>query len=116
MANLKIRKGDTVQVLAGREVDRGQRGKVIEVLPSAGRLIVEGRNVRKKHSKPRPVKGTRGAQMSPGGILDIEMPLRIDNVQLVCPNCSKTTRVAYEFLADGRKVRTCRKCATQIDK
>ena len=101
---------------SGREVDRGKRGKVIEVQPAEGRVVVEGRNLRKKHAKPRPVKGTRGAQMTPGGIIDVEVPLRASNVALVCPSCHKPTRVGYEVLKDGSKVRRCKKCGSQIDK
>ena len=112
MAGMKIKKGDTVQVLTGK--DRGKRGRVLESRPEEGRLIVEGRNIAKKHSRPRPVKGTRGAQMTPGGVIDIEAPLRIDNVGLVCPACDAVTRVGFEFLGDGRKVRSCKKCGEQI--
>ncbi len=112
MAGMKIRKGDTVEVLTGK--DRGKRGQVLESQPERGRLIVEGRNIAKKHARPRPVKGTRGAQMTPGGVIDIEAPLRIDNVGLVCPVCDQVTRVGYSFQDDGRKVRVCRKCQGQI--
>ncbi len=112
MAGMKIKKGDTVQVLTGK--DRGKRGEVLEAQPERSRLIVAGRNIAKKHSRPRPVKGTRGAQMTPGGVIDIEAPFRIDNVGLVCPACDAVTRVGYEFLGDGRKVRTCKKCHEQI--
>jgi large subunit ribosomal protein L24 len=109
---LKIRTGDTVEVLAGK--DRGKRGRVLEAQPAEGRVIVEGRNIAKKHSRPRPVKGTRGAQMTPGGVIDIEAPIRVDNLGLVCPKCDQVTRVAYTFLGDGRKVRTCKNCGEQI--
>ena len=113
MAGLKIRKGDTVEVLAGK--DRGKRGRVLEARPAEGRVLVEGRNMAKKHSKPRPVRGTRGAQMTPGGVIEIEAPIRVDNVGLVCPSCNKVTRVGYEILADGTKVRRCKHCAGQIE-
>jgi large subunit ribosomal protein L24 len=110
---LKIKKGDTVEVLAGK--DRGKRGRVLEARPDEGRVLVEGRNIAKKHSRPRPVKGTRGAQMTPGGVIDIEAPIRIDNVGLVCQSCDAVTRVGYRFLANGDKVRFCKKCDSQID-
>jgi len=113
MAGLKIRAGDTVEVITGK--DRGKRGKVLQAIPTERRLIVEGRNLAKKHSRPRPVKGTRGAQMTPGGVIEIEAPIRIDNVGLVCPSCDAVTRVGYELLSDGRKVRRCKKCGGQIE-
>src|SRR3954451_15204421 len=95
---LKIRKGDTVQVLTGK--DLGRRGKVFEVLPQEGRLLVEKINLVKRHTRPRPVRGTRGAQMTPGGVLEKEAPIRVDNVALVCPNCNKATRVGYRIRDD----------------
>src|SRR5215210_1220327 len=95
MAGMKIRKGDTVEVLTGK--DRGKRGQVLESQPERGRVIVEHRNIAKKHARPRPVKGTRGAQMTPGGVIDIEAPLRIDNVGLVCPACDEVTIVGFKF-------------------
>ena len=113
MSGLKIRKGDTVEVITGK--DRGKRGKVLEARPVEGRIIVEGRNLARKHSTPRPVPGTRGAQMTPGGVIEIEQPLDVSNVALVCPSCEKTTRVGFETLADGRKVRSCKKCGSQIE-
>jgi large subunit ribosomal protein L24 len=115
MAGLKIKKGDTVQVLHGKEQDRGKRGTVLEVLVDDGRVIVEGRNLVKKHERPRPVKGTRGAQMTPGGILETEAPIQVSNVGLVCPKCERVTRVAFTFLPDGTKRRTCRHCGDQVD-
>ena len=118
MAKLKIRKGDTVQILKGKERDRGKRGHVLEVLTEEGRLIVEGRNLVKKHERSRPVKGTRGAQMTPGGVLEIEAAMRVDNVALVCPRCSEATRVGYRITESGEKVRHCRRpgCHADIEK
>jgi large subunit ribosomal protein L24 len=106
----KIRKGDTVQILAGR--DRGQRGKVATALPD-GRLLVEGRNLVTKHSKPRPVRGTRGLEMTPGGIVRVESPVRRSNAGLVCPSCNEVTRVGFT-ITDGVKTRTCKKCGKDI--
>jgi large subunit ribosomal protein L24 len=103
---LKIRKGDTVEVTSGK--DLGRRGTVLEVHPSERRVVVEQINIAKRHSKPRPVKGTRGAQVTPGGVLDIAAPMRVDNLALVCPSCNKPTRVGYRFEDDGTKVRVCR--------
>ena len=118
MAKLKIRKGDTVEILKGKERDRGKRGHVLEVLTEEGRLIVEGRNLVKKHERARPVKGTRGAQMTPGGVIEMEAPLRIDNVALVCPRCNAATRVGYRFADNGDKIRHCRRpgCGKDIEK
>jgi large subunit ribosomal protein L24 len=112
---LKIRKGDTVEVITGK--DLGRRGQVLQSLPTEGRLIVEHINIAKRHSRPRPVKGTRGAQMTPGGVIDLEAPIRIDNVALVCPACDKPTRVGYHVKDDGSKVRKCRRkdCGKDID-
>ncbi|MGA0121981.1 MAG: 50S ribosomal protein L24 [Gaiellales bacterium] len=111
---LGIRKDDTVEVVSGK--DRGKRGKVISVEPTQDRVIVEGRNVARRHTKPRPVAGTSGQQMAPGGILDLEQPLRRSNVMLVCPACDAATRISYDTVGDGRKVRVCKKCGTHIDK
>ena len=113
MAGMKIKAGDTVEVITGK--DAGRRGRVLEAIPSEGRVIVEGRNEAKTHSRPRPVKGTRGAQMSEGGVISIPAPIQVSNVALVCPTCDKPTRVGYELLTDGRKVRRCKKCGGQIE-
>ena len=98
---MKIRKGDRVQVLTGK--DRGKTGTVTRSIPARGRVIVDGVNIAKKHQKP-----TRSTQQ--GGIIDKEMPIPVANVAIVCPSCSKPTRVGYRFEADGTKVRICRKC------
>jgi large subunit ribosomal protein L24 len=113
MAGLKIRKGDTVEIIAGK--DRGSRGTVLEADPGASRVVVEGRNLAKKHSRPRPVPGTRGAQMTPGGVIEIELPIDASNVMLVCPHCHKATRVGFETIKSGQKVRKCKKCSSQIE-
>ena len=112
---LKIRRGDTVQVTTGKDV--GRTGKVLEVNPTEGRLIVEKLNIVHKHTRPKPVKGTRGAQMTPGGVLQTDAPLRIDNVALLCPSCGKPTRVGYRFTDEDKKVRVCRRkdCRKDID-
>jgi large subunit ribosomal protein L24 len=112
---LKIRRGDTVQVTTGKDV--GRTGKVMEVIPEEGRVIVEKLNIVHKHTRPAPVKGTRGAQMTPGGVVQTEAPLRVDNVALLCPSCSKPTRVGYRFTDEGAKVRICRRkdCGKDID-
>jgi large subunit ribosomal protein L24 len=114
MSGLGVKVGDTVEVVTGK--DRGKRGKVIEADPQQDRVIVEGRNLARRHTKPRPVPGTSGQQMTPGGVLDQELPVRRSNVMLVCPACDATTRISYDLVGEGRKVRRCKKCGTHIDK
>ena len=104
----QIRKNDNVLVVAGK--DRGKRGRVLKVIPEKNRLIVEGVNLIKRHTKTNPGKNVKG------GIVEREASLHASNVQLVCPECSKTTRVGRKILADGRKVRVCRKCEGVVDK
>jgi large subunit ribosomal protein L24 len=101
MAGLKIKKGDRVRVLTGK--DRGKTGNVTRVLPTAGKVIVDGINVAKKHQK-----ATRATMQ--GGIIDKDMPLPVANVALLCTACGKPTRVGYTVDADGTKVRVCKKC------
>ena len=105
MAGLKIKKGDKVQVLPGK--DRGAKGEVTRVLPTAGKIIVDGINVAKKHQK-----ATKATMQ--GGIIDKDMPLPVANVALLCPTCDKPTRVGYRFDPDGTKVRVCKKCGKDI--
>ena len=102
---MKIRKGDRVQVLAGK--DRGKTGTVTFAYPARGKVVVDGLNVAKKHQKP-----TRNTMQ--GGIIDKEMPMPVSNVAIVCPSCGKPTRVGYRFEPDGTKVRICRKCEGDI--
>ena len=108
MAGLFIKKGDTVIVRSGK--DRGARGKVLLTLPKANRVLVEGVNRVKKHTKVS--TNQRGAQT--GGIVTQEAAVHASNVQVVCPNCSKPTRIAYRKDDEGRSVRTCRKCGGDV--
>jgi large subunit ribosomal protein L24 len=103
-----LRRNDNVVIIAGK--DRGKRGRVLKVLPERNRLIVEGVNLVKRHTKPNPSKNIKG------GIVEREAPLAASNVQLVCPECGAQTRVGRRLLGDGRKVRTCRKCEGVVDK
>ena len=103
--HMKIRKGDTVQVLTGK--DRGKQGEVITALPEVRKVIVDGVNVAKKHQKPL------SATMQ-GGIIDKDMPLPVANVALLCSECGPT-RVGYRFDSDGTKVRVCKKCEKDLD-
>jgi large subunit ribosomal protein L24 len=98
---MKIRKGDRVQVLSGK--DRGKTGTVTRAFPERGRVIVDGVNIAKKHQKPT-------SQTNTGGIIDKEMPIAVANVAIVCSSCGKPTRIGYRFESDGTKVRICRKC------
>jgi len=103
-----IRKNDSVIVITGR--DRGKRGRVLRVIPEKRRVIVEGVNFIKRHTRPNPQKNIKG------GIVEREAPLSASNVQLVCPECSNPTRVGRKLLDDGRRVRYCRKCKGVVDK
>ncbi len=103
---MKIRKDDTVLVVAGR--DRGKKGKVRFAYPKDERLIVEGINFIKKH-----VRAT--GQVRQAGIVEREAPIHVSNVRLVCSRCNRPSRVGFRFLEDGRKVRICRLCREVID-
>ena len=114
MAGLKIRSGDTVEMLTGK--DRGKRGTVISVDRDKKRVVVEGCNIVKKHQRPRPLKGTRGAQMDQGGIIELPRAVDVSNVALVCPTTGKAGKVGYKHLDDGRKVRVHRTSGLEVDK
>jgi large subunit ribosomal protein L24 len=101
MSGLKIKKGDKVKVLTGK--DRGAEGEVMRVLPAVGKVIVDGVNVAKKHQK-----ATKATMQ--GGIIDKDMPIPVANVALLCPACGKPTRVGYQVDPDGTKTRVCKKC------
>jgi large subunit ribosomal protein L24 len=103
-----IRKNDSVVVVTGK--DRGKRGRVLKVVPDTNRVIVEGVNMIKRHTKPNPQRGIKG------GLVEREAGLHASNVQLVCPECGKPTRIGKKILGDGRKVRVCRKCEGVVDK
>jgi large subunit ribosomal protein L24 len=104
-AKYKIKKNDTVMVVAGR--DRGKTGKVMRVLPDRARVIVERLNIVKRHSKPR------GAQ-SPGGIVEKEAAIDISNVMIFCDRCNAPVRVGIKIAGDGEKTRVCRRCGETI--
>jgi large subunit ribosomal protein L24 len=120
---VKIKKGDTVQMLSGK--DRGKRGRVLEARPRQGRVIVENLNLVKKHQKPRPIRDASrmgGTQIAPGGIVERPAAVSISNVMLVCPTCGQPTRVGYGFKeskgGDRVKVRVCKRdgCGQELDK
>lgn len=104
---MKIKRGDTVEVISGN--DRGLRGTVRTVFPKEDRVIVSGVNIVRKHQRPTQ---DRSAQV---GIIEMEAPLHVSNVALVCPHCNRPMRVGYEVLEDGTKSRVCRKCGELID-
>ncbi len=103
---MKIRRNDTVLVVVGK--DRGKKGKVRKALPAKGKVTIEGVNMTKRHSK------ARGAARQ-AGIIELESPLDVSNVMLICGKCSKPTRVGFRFLEDGKKARVCRSCYEIID-
>lgn len=100
-----VKTGDTVVVLSGK--DKGKQGKVLQVSPKEGKVIVEGLNIATKHVKPR----RQGEQ---GGIVEAEAAMYASKVQLVCPKCSKATRIGHKILEDGSKVRVCKSCGEEI--
>ena len=119
---MRIRKGDLVQVLSGK--DRGKQGHVIDARPRDRRVIVENLNVVKRHSKPKPIKDSSrmgGQQVSPGGVIDKPAPLPVGNVMVVCPVCKRPTRIGYherESHGETVKVRVCKRadCGQEIDR
>jgi large subunit ribosomal protein L24 len=108
MPGVKIKKGDTVEVLSGK--DRGRQGRVVNVYPDRAKVMVEGVNQVKRHETIRPTKSGGGQQ---GGIITKEMPLDISNVAVVCPSCGKPTRIGARTGPDG-KDRICKKCGSKI--
>ena len=105
MNKVHVKTGDTVVVLSGKE--KGKQGKVLQVSPKEGKVIVEGLNIANKHVKPR------NAQQQ-GGIVDAEAAMYASKVMAVCPKCGKPTRVAHKFLEDGTKVRICKSCGEEF--
>ena len=103
----RVRRGDTVAVIAGKE--RGKRGKVLRVIPGDGRVLVEKVNMVKKHQRPT-------QKLRQGGIIERESPLALSNVLVVCSRCDKPSRSGIKTLADGRKLRICKRCGESIDK
>ena len=103
---MKIRKNDTVQVATGK--DKGKKGKVRFAYPKDEKVIVEGINYIKRHTKAK-------RQVRQAGIIELEAPIHISNLMLLCNKCNKPTRVGFSFLEDGKKVRICRSCREVID-
>ena len=112
MPGVDIRKDDNVRVMTGK--DRGHTGRVIRVLPSDGKVMVDGAARAKKHQRTTGKRATSGAQLQQGGIIDTELFIDISNVQIVCKSCGKPTRIGHQTDADGKKVRICRKCEGEL--
>ena len=119
---MKIKKGDLVQVLTGK--DRGKQGRILESLPRERRVIVENLNMIKRHTKPRPIREASrmgGAQIIPGGVIEKAAPIPVANVMVVCPTCKRATRVGIHEreLKSGEvvRVRMCKRadCLQEID-
>ena len=102
-----IKKNDEVYILAGK--DRGKTGRVLIVMPQDKKIVVEGVQMIKRHTRANPQRNVKG------GIVEKEAPINISNVALVCKNCKKQTRLSIQVLADGRHVRTCKKCGNAIE-
>ncbi|HVX16622.1 MAG TPA: 50S ribosomal protein L24 [Acidimicrobiales bacterium] len=105
MSGLKIRKGDRVQVLTGK--DKGKEGVVSRVIPERNRVIVDGINVARRHQKARNMN-------EPGGIIDKDMPIHVSNLALISPKDGRPTRVGYKINDDGTKVRVCRRTGAEL--
>lgn len=103
---MNIKKGDTVQIMTGK--DAGKKGKVIRAIPDNNKIVIEGANRAKRHSRP-----TRA--LPQGGILQIEQPLDVSNVMLVCSKCKKPARVGKKILDNDQKVRVCKRCGEVLD-
>lgn len=107
MNSMKVKKGDKVQVIAGK--DKGKQGTILRSVPTRNRVVVEGCGIVKKAVRP--------TQQNPqGGIITIEAPIHVSNVMLICPECKQPTRVNHRRDENGRKVRVCKKCGKDIDK
>jgi large subunit ribosomal protein L24 len=102
MNKLKVKKNDQVLVTTGK--DRGAKGRVLRVLASEGKAIVERVNMIKRHTRPNPNKGIQG------GILEREAAIQVSNLKVICPECGKPSRMGRKRLDDGRGVRVCKSC------
>jgi large subunit ribosomal protein L24 len=102
---MRVRKGDRVIVRSGKY--KGHRSDVVRAMPKEGKVVLDGVNVAKRHSKPT-------ARTYQGGIIDKFMPIPVSNVSLVCRSCGEPTRAGYTFDDQGRKVRVCKKCGAEL--
>lgn len=104
---IHVKKGDLVMVITGKNA--GKKGKVLEVLPKEGRLVVEGVNIVKRHTRPN-------QKMPQGGIVEKEPPIASSNVMIFCSKCNSPRRINKEIMANGKKIRVCNKCGEAFDK
>jgi large subunit ribosomal protein L24 len=102
---MKLRKGDHIRVISGKDV--GKEGEITRVYPDENKVIVDGVNIAKRHTRAQ-------GQTMQGGIIDKDMPLHVSNVAIVCSGCNQVTRVGHRFEGDGTKVRVCRKCGKDL--
>jgi large subunit ribosomal protein L24 len=102
----KLKKGDFVQVIKGK--DKGKKGRILKIFYKENRVLVEGINFVKKHTRPKAVDRQ-------GGIIQVEKPISISNVNFFCLKCSRPTRLGIRFLEDGSKVRYCKRCKEIIE-
>jgi large subunit ribosomal protein L24 len=122
MPTMKVKKGDLVQMLAGK--DRGKQGRVLDARPSERKVVVENLNVVTRHQKPRPIRDANrmgGAQVAPGGRIQKPTAVPVGNVMLVCPTCKLPTRVGYktkEVKGETVKIRVCKRdgCGQELDR
>jgi large subunit ribosomal protein L24 len=105
---ISIRKGDQVKIIAGR--DSGKTGRVLSINAKKNTVVVEHASIIKRHTRPNPGKNIKG------GIVEKEGPVNVSNVMIVCPSCGKHARMGHTTLPDGKKVRSCRRCGTTLDK
>jgi large subunit ribosomal protein L24 len=105
---MKIRKGDTVEVISGK--DAGKRGRVLVVDPGRQRVVIEGVHMIKRHTRPNPQRRIQG------GIVEREAPIHVSNVMVISPDSGKPTRIGYKILEDGRKVRVSRTDGAILDR
>lgn len=101
---MKLKKGDNILIISGK--DRGRKGKVLEILPKEGKIVVEGLNTQKKHRKPR-------RQGQKGEIVEVAVPISASNVKIICTKCVKPVRIGYKVTGD-KKYRICKKCGEEI--
>lgn len=102
---MRIKKGDNVIIISGK--DKGKTGKVIKVLSKESRIIVENANLKKKHQKPK-TAGKKGEK------IEVPRAFSASSAMLLCKNCGKPTRVGHKILTDGKKIRICKKCQSEI--
>jgi large subunit ribosomal protein L24 len=103
---IKLKRGDTVLIISGK--DRGKTGKIEKVLPKTNQILVTGVNIIKKHTRP--------TKKNPhGGIIQINKPISVANVMLICPQCNKPTRIGFKMLDGGKKLRVCKKCKESVE-